>query len=371
MLGISRRALTGMAFVAAVTGLSSLAQAQFFPRYNQQFNPGYNPCNPCAQAAIAAPLAAAPTYQTAAVTDCPCLKTVPQTVYQDVQQIDYKPVKKTVKRPKLITVMEERDVVNYQRVTEARTVNVPSFTTQSYTECRPVTQNRSYWRTAWQPQQKYSPCQYDQRPGLLGEMNRLGLAFRNSFTPNYVARREFIPNVVAYDVPVQRTVQIPTTRQVTYNVARLVPVTTKQQVAVQKTIWEDTEVTAMEPVITRKRVAVGTQYRTVYVNPDGSTTADIPTPAKTAEGDDGNAKSADKGSIRLNSIPRSQPAPIQLPTYRQDAPLTAPEPTPASGGPVARSQTPSIIRVAGWRPTRPEHSAAHPLAGPELSVAQK
>ncbi len=42
-------------------------------------------------------------------------------------------------------------------------------------------------------------------------------------TPSYIPRREFVPNVVAYNVPMQRMVAIPTTRQVAYNVARMEP----------------------------------------------------------------------------------------------------------------------------------------------------
>ncbi len=376
MLGIRTRALTGIALVTSVMGLSLTAHAQYgvpcAPCAQAQatvaYAPSYyqtasiNPCNPCAQAvAIQAPVAMVP-----------CMQPVQETVYQDVQQVEYRPVAKTVKQPKVITVMEERDVVKYNQVMESRTVDVPSYTTQTYTECKAVTQNNSYWQSMRVPVQKPSPCQYDQRTGFLGEMNRLTLSMRNSLTPNYTTRRQFVPNVTAYNVPVQRTVQIPTTRQVTYNVARMVPETVKTKVAVQKTIWEDTEVTAYEPYTTTKRVAVGVQTRMVYADPSGgsSATAAQPTPATTAE-------NPNKGTVKSLSSPQEQ-VPVRQPVYQNEVQQPQPQPQPVpvqdgfySRGPVARTNTPSVIRVAGWKATSPERAKPLAAEGPELSIVAK
>lgn len=361
MPGIRPRAVAGITLMALACGLTNAAQAQFYP--------GYNPCNTCAQ-----PVAAAPIYQSAAVTDCPCLKPVTETVYQDVQQVEYRPEQKTVKMAKVVTVMEDREVTTYQTVNEPRTVDVTSYINQTVTECQPMTINQSHWQTSWQPVNKVTPCMYDQRPGLMGEMNRLGLAFRNSFTPNYVARREFIPNVMTTQVPVQRVVQVPTTRQVTYNVARTVPVTTVQKVPVQRTVWEDTTVTAMVPVTTTKRVAVGTRTRMAYVGDGlGATASAEPTPT-TASGNNNNNQSAGKGTTRLQSSPTNEP-PVQRPLYRQEqAPQQQQSQPMIDQGPVATTPeaAPSVIQVAGWRTTRRSvlDSETTPLAGPELSVAQ-
>lgn len=372
MLGNRNRALTAWMLVIAVSGMSKVSEAQFFGGPCNTCGPAapppvaYNACDPCVGVApvVQAPVAYAPAYQTASL-DCPCMKPVTETVYQDVQQVDYRPVAKTVKQPKIVTVMEERDVVTYKQVTEARTVDVPSYTTQSYTQCVPTVQNNSYWRTAWQPVPKVSPCQYDNRPGLMGAFNRWGLAFRNTFSPSYVARREFVPNVQTAYQAVNRTVQIPTTRQVTYNVARTVPVTVKQQVAVQKTVWEDTQVTVMEPFTTTKRVAVGQRTRYVYDDARGIQSAEAsPTPATTAEGD--------KGSTRNLSSPNQ--VPVRTPTYPSHQqpqpyqPQAQPEPAPIAAPPVA-AQTPSVIKVAGWQPTR---RAATDVAqeGPLLMTAK-
>ncbi|MCA8996101.1 MAG: hypothetical protein KDA80_03930 [Planctomycetaceae bacterium] len=385
MIGIRAHVLAGLVLVSAACSLPSNASAQFF---------GGNPCVPCGQPIATAPVmpvAIAPSYQTASV-DCPCMKPVTETVYQDVEQVDYKPVAKTVKVAKVVTVMEDRDVTTYQQVAEARTVNVPSYTTQTYTDYQQVCQNNSYWRTNYQPVCKPSPCQVDQRTGLLGELNRMSLAFRNSFTPNYTASRQFVPNVVATTVPVQRTVQIPTTRQVTYNVMRSVPVTTTQKVAVQKTVWEDQTVTAYEPVVTKKRVAVGTRTRMAYVDPTSGATTSAqaePTPAATADSNSNGQSTNNKGSVRLQAAPKSQQVPVQNPIFRQQAPAVQPAPqeaSPSAPQPAPRAQlknegdspiatsddaVPTIARVSAWRTSREAKQSPVPGNGPELSVAKK
>lgn len=348
---------TRIAFLAMTCAAAAPAQAQLFP--------WLNPCGACPPP-MAAQMVAVPMLQTASISDCPCMKPVTETVYQDVQRVEYQPVQKTVKAAKVVTVMEEQPITTYQTVTEARTVEVPSYVSQTVTEMRPVTYNQSHWQTHWQPIPKYAPCQYDPRPGLLGELNRLGYAVRNSVTPNYVARREFVPNVVTAQVPMQRVVQIPTTRQVTYNVAKVVPVTTTQKVAVQRVVWEDQTVTAMVPVTTTQRVAVGTRTRMVYSGDNGTASAsNEPTPTAANPGNQSAGK--DKGTTRLQSAPGSEAAPIQLPVQRRDA-EPAPQPAPANG-PVA-SQSPSVIQVAGWRATR-RSTTDDALQGPELKVVQK
>ncbi len=369
MSGKRIHALAGIVLVATACGMPSSASAQFF---------GGNPCVPCGQPIAAAPVAVMPTYQTAAVTDCPCMRPVTETVYQDVDQVDYRPVQKTVKVAKVVTVMEDRDVTTYQPVTEARTVDVPSYITQTHTEYQQVACNQSYWRTQWQPACKPSPCQIDQRPGLLGEMNRMNIAFWNSFTPNYTASRQFVPNIVATTVPVQRTVQIPTTRQVTYNVTKIVPVTTAQKVPVQRTVWEDQTVTAYEPQVTKKRVAVGTRTRMAYVDPSTSRSASAePTPAATAEGTQNNGQTGGKGSVRLQSAPADAQPTIQSPVFRRTPENTAPSAQPATKpvgeGPVAASDdaVPTLAQANVWRSTRNKSTDAAPLNGPELSVAKK
>jgi hypothetical protein len=247
-------------------------------------------------------------------------------------------------------------------------VDVPSYITQQVTEMRPVTLNQSYWQTQWQAVPKYSPCTYDSRPGLLGEMNRMGYAMRNAFTPNYVARREFVPNVVASQVPVTRSVQVPTTRQVTYNVSKLVPVTTTQKVPVQRTVWEDHTYTAMVPVTTTQRVAVGTRTRMVYSGDMGVTASaaePVPTAARPTP-----SVSAEKGTIRPQSAPANE-IPLRNPTFHQDAPTQDTASPEASFGPVTATKAQTVIQFAGWRATRKPANETEVTAGPEIAVVQK
>jgi len=358
MFGIRTHTWTGIALLATTCGLAGSAEAQLFPWLNS--------CNTCqAPMVMPAQMVAAPVMmQTAAVSDCPCMKPVTETVYQDVARVEYQPVQKVQKVAKVVTVMEDRPVTTYQTVSEARTVDVPTTVAQQVTELQNVTSNQSYWQTQWQQVPKFSPCTYDSRPGLLGEMNRLGYAMRNTFTPNMVARREFVPNIVAHQVAVTRTVQVPTTRQVTYNVNKLVPVTTTQKVPVQRMVYEDQTVTAMVPVTTTQKVAVGTRTRMVYAG-DASTTASAYDPVPTAAAKGNVTAENDKGTIRQQSA-TSDEMPIRYPTHQKSV-----EPTPVREAPVTSSEnTPTIKVVSGWRATRGSTGAA-PTSGPVLSVVQK
>ena len=362
----TRTLFSGVALLATVVGFSTTADAQLFGLFGRGCYPYYGP--PAYYGAPAyGPVSYAPSIQTASVSDCPCMKPVTETVYKEVDVVKYREVPKTTQVAKVVTVMEERPVTTYQTINEVKTVDVPTYVNQTVTEMRPVTQNNSYWRTNWQPVPKMSPCLYDGRPGLVGELNRLGYAFRNTFTPNAVARREYIPNVTTYNVPVQRTVQVPTTRQVSYNVSRQVPVTTTQKVPVQKTVYEEMTYTAYEAYTEKQTVAVGKQTKMVYVNPTGGATASAnePTPAtasqQTAHG---------KGVLRENSAPKMEKVPVRNPTYQeeyQSVPARrTPEPTPARVPVAEQPQSDSVIKVAGWQATR--RSVAKPATSPVLEA---
>lgn len=361
MFAIRTQLLTGVALVATAVGFSTTAHAQLFGSRNYYYFNG-----PPVYAQPAYPVVSyGPAIQTASVSDCPCMKPVTETVYKDVTVIDYKPIEKVVDVPVMKTVLEDQQVTTYETVNEVKTVEVPTYVNQTVTEMRPVTQNNSYWRTLYQPIPKMHPCQYDSRPGLVGEFNRIGYAFRNSVTPNAIARREYVPNVVSYNVPVQRTVAIPTTRTVSYNVARAVPVTTVRKVPVQRTVMEKQTVTAYEPVTRTERVAIGTQTKMVYIGSDSQTTAAQPTPSSTTAGNE-------KGATRLQSMPSEQQIPLRTPTYRQnDEPATAPveaqpQPTPARVPVATQPKSEPVIHVAGWQTTR--QTVAKPIDRPVLEV---
>lgn len=368
MLAVSTRTAHGLLAAALLFVGATSAQAQFFDPYN--------PCPP--------PVAVA-------INPCPCVQPIRETVYQEVPVTKYRTVERTVKKPVVRTAYEDREVTAYRTVNETRTAEVPSVQYQNVTECRQCTVNRSYWRTAWQPVAKMSACQYDPSPTLLGELNRLSYSTRMTMTPNYIPRREFVPNVVAYNIPTTRTVAIPTTRQVSYNVARLEPYATTQRVAIQKVEYVDATVTAYEPYTEMRTVAVGTKTRYAFVDPLGgstSATAARPTPATTAEQSTIPQRKADSSGSNTTTTPKSSSndsntggGTFKFNSYQQpktEAPPADPsyldtraEHENAAAGVVSAPTAASAVRVAGWRPTRSATEAPAIESGPVLSVAAK
>ena len=355
--------------LAVTAGLSVSAQAQWF-------GGGGDPCG-CSPVALApAPVvAAAPSYQMAAAPICQPLQPIQETVYKEVPVTASRPVKKTVQRPVYRTVYEDREVTAYRPVTESRTVEVPTVQYQTVTEYQPQVVNRSYWKTSYQQVPKVSPCEYDRNPGLLGWWNRTAYGVRTAFTPNYIPRRELVPQVYQCMVPRQRTVAIPSTRQVTYNVSRLEPYKTTQKVAVQKLEYEEQVVTAYEPYTTTQTVAVGTTTRYAAIAPfgGGAVTAIAPTPARTAE-QDVPQRTAENPNNTPQPTPQQQDRPddvfkpLSYPSRSTPQPTPAPQFREASAEEPAdtRRSVPSIVRVStGWKSTR---GALKP-EGPQLSVA--
>lgn len=330
MLKLRTRLLAGLVSAAALT---STAQAQWM---------SFDPCNACAPP----------------VAVCnPCMQAIPQTVYRDVPVVAYREEKRMEKRPVVRTVMEDRTATVYRQVMEPQVREVQSVSYQTVTECQQQCVNRSRWQTVMQPVPKMAPCQYDSRPGLLGGLNRMSYSTRMAFTPNYIARREFVPNVQMVNVPVQRVVAVPTTRQVTYNVARMVPEQITQKVAVLRTEYVEQEVTAMVPYTTTQRMAVGTTFQYAFVDPFGgatTATAAAPTPAepRTAEGEK-------SGPIKGLSYPKTESIPQRQPQPAADGPQGKVAAAPSSG---------PIVRTVGWRPARSAQPVvdSQPIAAPSF-----
>lgn len=345
---------------------SSSAHAQFFRRgcsscggaappimpAPMNYGPvGMDPCNVCAH-----PVAFNPCAQCAPPM---VMQPVQQTVYREVPVTKYRPVQKTVQKPVMKTVYEQRPVTAYKQVTETKTVDVPMTTYQTVTECQPRTVNNSRWQTTYQRVPKCAPCQYDPNPTLLGWMNRNAYALRMAMTPNYRRQRQFVPNVVAYNVPVQRVVAVPTTRQMTYNVARMVPYETTQTVAVNKVEYVDTTVTAYEPYTEMQTVAVGTSTQYAFVDPyggSGTATALSPVPdtaIRSAQNPTPNASGTTNPPTADTTDDLFKP--LSYPQPQQVDPQ--PEPTPTYFD--ARHRQESPVEVAkpiasndGWRPSR-------------------
>jgi hypothetical protein len=254
-----------------------------------------------------------------------------------------------------------------------KTVEVQTVDYQTITECKPCTVNRSYWQTIRHPVIKGCACDYDRRPTLLGWLNRQSYELRMALTPNYINRREFVPNVMTYNVPVQRTVAVPSTREVTYNVAKLEPYTTTHKVARTITEFIEEEVTAYVPYTTTKTVAVGTRTRMAYVDPfgggSGTATALNPTPDDTREAI---RQKSTKSDVKLQGHQEPAPLPIQQPQQPQQpqyAPPQAAEPehfSPFGNTEHGSTRTTSDSdreSFTAWRTTREHRSGPRKTSG--------
>ena len=359
MLAVSSRTLRALTATGAFVALTSAAQAQF-----------YDPCNACA----------APPVTVMANPCQPCLQQVTTMEERQVQVTAYVDEERTVKVPKVETVTEQVPVTAYRTVMETRTAEVPGVAYQQCTECQQVTQNRSYWQTYYQPVPKVSPCQYDPRPGFAGAFNRAMYSSRMAFTPNYIPHRQYVPNVMAYSVPVTRTVAVPTTRTVAYNVAKLEPYETTRTVARNVVTYEERTVTVKVPRTETRTVKVPTT-RWAYVDTFGGSSsvsasaarptlkaqADQHVPTRSAEADKAPATES-PGNFKPLSYP--QPKTEALP--RDLEVHTRPAPAPTSEANVtALRPGPSAVRVAGWQPTRRAVPQTQSVEGPKISVAAK
>lgn len=229
MLSPLSRALACASFFA-VAGLAGPAHAQFL------FDPCCRPCRPCCPA---------PPVQT-------CYRTVPVTEYRDVQQ--------TVQRPEYYTDYEQRDVTEYKQVCETRTTQVPTVSYQTVTENHTVQRDCGHWVTNWECRPKMAPCQYDARPDLFGALNRTAYSVRMAFTPDYVPHKTWVPNVVTQNIPVCRQVAVRGVQNVNYQVSRVVPVTTRKQVAVTRVRMVAQNITVKQPVTVMRTIPVGSAY---------------------------------------------------------------------------------------------------------------
>jgi len=332
MLRYRTRLFAGLIAATLTSAAAPVAHAQFWP------NSGGACCGQAAPMPIAMNPCCMPQPQV-------CMQAIPQTVYRDVPVTSYRPVQKTVQVPVQKVVYEDQPVTVMRQVMQTKTCDVQSVSYQTVPECRQVCVNRGYWQTTMQPVPKMAPCQYDQRPTLLGELNRLGYATRMAFTPDFIPRRDYVPNMQMVSVQQNRVVAVPTVRQVSYNVATLVPEQTTQKVARVITEMESRTVTAMEPYTTTQRMAVGTTYQYAMVDPltgtalapSGTATAAAPTPAdsipRRAEGSGESFKSLS------NPTPKTEAEPTLAEPRGKVASLEAPKTGP-------------VIHTVGWRPSR-------------------
>lgn len=182
---------------------------------------------------------------------------VQQPQFAQVQTTEYVPETKTVQVPQTFTEYETRQVTAYRPVSETRTVNVPHVEYQTVQEMRQCTQDQGRWVTQYQPNVKVSPCEYDSRTNIFGALNRASYQVRSAFTPNYTTARIYQPNIVTSMVPSYRTVAVPTTRQLSYNVVRNEPYQSTVQVAVPRVRMVAQTITVSQPRTVMKVMPYG------------------------------------------------------------------------------------------------------------------
>lgn len=367
------RPLTTALATAMLVSFASRSEAQLFrspcESCSMPVQPvAYNPCNVCEQPA--------------------------QVVYRTVPVTEYQQVAQVVRKPIVETAYEDRQYTEYRTVYEQRTAEIPTVSYQNVTECQMVSRDMGRWVTNRQQVAKMSPCAYDNSPGLLGMFNRTGYQIRSALTPNYVTQRQYVPNVVAYNVPVSRQVAVRGTQTVNYQVARLEPHTITKQVAVRKIRYEDEQVVAMRPVTTYRTVPIGTQTAFGFVpfqegsgtmtakaptpDPISTKSAEAPTPVpkRTAEKDSkfDTKDTKDKSSGGFNPFPAGTSREPRQNTQQSETEVQTADRnhSPASS---ANPAVPSMIRVAGWRAraTQPETSLPEngkDSSGPSLHVVK-
>jgi len=324
---------------------------------------------------------------------------VTQQVMQQVAVTEYQQVKQKVKRPVTEVEYIEQPVTTYRPVVETRTRDVPVTTYQDVTECRTVTKNCGYWQTNWYRNPKVTPCEYDPSPGPMGWLNRTAYRVRSAFTPNMVARRQYVPQTVAEQVPVTRRVAMQTVQKQQYQVTRYEPVQSTRKVAVNRIKWVEDEVVAMKPVTVVKNVPV---TRTAWTwAPVGTTMAVAPSatqlslaptadPISTAKKPDENRTARrtvpeprdagddvfdDRGELdriegeqtpRRTSVKPVDDGLGQIPAPSIEMAAAPKRSTKSLFVPVGprSSRSVSVARVSGWKATNPSSESESPILLP-------
>lgn len=307
---------------------------------------------------------------TASAAYCTPIQPVRTTCYQQVPVTTFRREKQTVREPYYRTVYEDREVTVMKPVTTQREVEIPTVSYRNVTEHRTVTRDMGRWITRYTPTQKYSPCQIDARPGLIGWLNRTGYSFRSAFRPNYYTSREYVPNVMACSVPVTRQVAVHGTRRVTVNETRMVAEKKTERVAVQKLEHRERVVDVMRPQTAYRTVPIGSQLAYGYGRyAAGPVTAFAPTivdsqTALNPEPDPISGTRSAMGEDEKEPFPDDGPnQPYRRSSYSNE--LDQLEPTPSIdnfGTSIDRDRIvipakfsrPARTRSGGWSPTSPK-----------------
>ena len=295
-------------------------------------------------------------------TACQCLQPVTQMVSREMQVTEYVPRVAEEKRPVQRVRYVAKKATAYRQVMETKVVEVPAMQYQTVTEYQTRVIPKTQWRTVVQPVPKMAPCQYDNRPGMIGSMNRMGYQMRSAFQPNYLTHRQQVSQVCQCKVPVQRQVAVQTTRKVAYQEAKMVPYDTTQQVAEYYTDYETVKVTTMEPRVVTKTVQVP-ETRFAAIDPfTGMAIAPAPAtrsadagrePTRAAEGDAAPVNGPHKGI--------SYPKPAAQPTLNDHNVIQKASPAAAQKvAKVTRRATGTVSESDDWTAHTP--AASEPVA---------
>ena len=302
------------------------------------------------------------TQWLSASNPCACAQPVVQACYRTVPVTTYREVKRTVTRPVYETKYVNQTVTAYRPVTETRTAIIPTTTYQNVTECRTVTQNRGYWRTRYEQRRLKSACEYDPRPNLFGWLNRTGYSIRSAFTPRTVAHREYVPNVVSYQVPITRRVAIRGTRKVTYQVTRMQPYTTTRKVAINTVRYVSTNIIERHPVTVWRTIPIGSTV--AYAYPGTTTTVLGPTPdpigvvksnglSRTANSDDDKFKNRSTDSNEKKFERKSnETEPGKAIEFGKGSSYSPKSQQPTRKFIAISRRTPSIVQASRWMASR-------------------
>jgi hypothetical protein len=200
---------------------------------------------------------------------------------------------------------------------------------------------------------------------------------RTAFMPNYTTSREYVPNLVAFNVPVTRQVAIRGTQRVSVQETRMVAEKREEQVPYQRLVMRREERTVMRPETAWRTVPIGTATawgpwgatQTVYALPSAESTRTATTPQPDDRFRDRAARKPSAANIDSDLAPLgpsgadSEPS-FEPPAYERARPLPAdadPVPQTRSSQPAdsIRSTAVSSRAASGsWKASRRPRSAA-------------
>ncbi len=379
--------LMGAAPISQSASYTSFSAAYNPPVYQTAYAQEAVSCGQPVSCTITQPVqvqavAVAPIVQTVKVQ---ALQPVVHPVYDTVHVTEFQAVKQKVQKPVVETKWVDQAVTEMRPVTQQRTVNVPTVDYQTVTEYKQVQKQVGYWATKTESTNKVAACQYDNRPGFVGWMNRTSHDVRNAFTPNTKVSRTFVPQTMTCTVPCSKKVAVQGMKQVTYNVTSMVPQQTTRKVAVNTVRYVEEEITAMKPVTVARTMQVGTRVSYAPAGTvGGGATATGPTNGGQIGGLtptplDNNASARRPGTDRTadeslqpdNFKSNVTPKKISYPVNDRESERGEVTETVIPSRP--SMSAPSVVRVSQWvaRTPRPSSPASGSSSGISLAGAAR